>query len=74
MSEFDYKIKHRPGRVHANADTLSRIPVAVIEDQEQPVVELDNSKIKLEHNNDSWCRTMVDYLRRQDLWRIVIKF
>ena len=26
LGEFDFKIEHRPGRKHGNADALSRIP------------------------------------------------
>lgn len=31
LQEYDFEIQHRPGRLHANADALSRRPCAVLE-------------------------------------------
>ena len=35
LAQYDYKIEHRPGRKHQNADALSRNPLVVAEDTDQ---------------------------------------
>ena len=35
LAQYDYKIEHRPGRKHQNADALSRKPLVVAEDTDQ---------------------------------------
>lgn len=37
LEEFDYDIQHRPGHRHGNADALSRRPMSVEPDSDEPV-------------------------------------
>ena len=37
LAEYDFVINHRPGRIHRNADCLSRVPSPPAEDVDQPV-------------------------------------
>ena len=36
LSAYDYSICHRPGKAHANANTSSRLPFAIMPAEDQP--------------------------------------
>ncbi|KAL5009890.1 hypothetical protein ScPMuIL_012195, partial [Solemya velum] len=66
LSEFDYEIEHRPGRVHCNADALSRHPFLSMDSSSNNDVEskLDapitgnGSKIGMVLPSDSYADTI----------------
>ena len=77
LSEFEYEVRYKPGRVNNNADALSRLPdshvgtvAAILEpDGDQPdLVEcISTAKIRAAQQRDEWCRAMINYLRRNEL-------
>lgn len=56
LSNLNYKIKYRPGRVHQNADCLSRLRVNAIRKENLPI------NIKTYQNNDKLCNEINEYL------------
>ena len=36
LRAYDYRVCHRPGKAHANADTFSRLPLAITPADDQP--------------------------------------
>ena len=77
LSEFDYEVRYRPGRVNKNADAMSRIPVNHVrigpgpgpeagKDRQDEAEETSLSvpNIKRAQRKDEWCASMLDYLRR----------
>lgn len=80
LSEFDFELRYRPGKVIRNADAMSRIPVNEVNhisnlgedlDINDDGIFLDGSlgipKIKIAQQKDGWCSNMINYLRRQEL-------
>ena len=74
LSEFDFELRYRPGRENGNADCLSRLPVTTI--AAEPLAEEEGTeecisvgKIKSGQQKDEWCRSMIGYLRRNELPR-----
>ena len=81
LSEFDFEVRYRPGRVITNADTMSRLPASAVnnigvmngdlDSEDEAEAELDGSlaapKIKIAQQKDEFCRQMINYLRRQEL-------
>lgn len=45
LSTYEMKIEHRPGRLHRNADALSRIPCRQCGSNVHPMREIENSKV-----------------------------
>ena len=43
LNTYDFEIEHRPGRLHGNADALSRIPCKQCSLQDQPQVAVTTS-------------------------------
>ena len=62
LSEFDYEVKYRPGRVNSNADALSRIPVMCVEETEQGEV-ISARRLKVAQQKDQWCQALLNFLR-----------
>lgn len=46
LSNYDFKIKHRPGRIHNNADSLSRLPFEDIVEDSLDLNALTRSAVK----------------------------
>lgn len=68
LSQFNYEIKYRPGRVNENADALSRLTINEVEEEkEEPEEELSTAKIKIAQNKDKWCRGLINFIRRKEL-------
>lgn len=57
LSSMKYKIKYKEGKVHRNADFLSRLPIAVVEESPR-----EKSTIKNEQANDPLCRDIRFYI------------
>lgn len=58
LAGIKYKIRYRPGRVHENADFLSRIPVSAVEPR------LAEFKIAMkEQEKDTMCHEITEYLK-----------
>ena len=56
LVQYDYKIEHRPGRKHQNADALSRNPLVVAEDPDQ-VIQTDGVGSSTSTLVPSWTAT-----------------
>ena len=63
LSDLKYTIKYRPGRVHENADFLSRIKVAAVQ-----AVPRDNEVMYEEQQKDTLCRAIIEYMDNGILW------
>jgi transposase InsO family protein len=60
LSAYDYVIQHRPGRLHANADAMSRIPQLAASAQYLPV--WDRDRIKSEQMSDAVLKPIITSL------------
>ena len=70
LSEFDYEIIYRKGRLNNNADFLSRMNEEIINEvnmDDQGGMKISVSGIKSAQNKDGFCKAMIAYLRRQEL-------
>ena len=70
LSEFDYDVVYRKGRLNSNADFLSRIDgeevnQTKVENPSRPMLTV--SQIKTAQNKDELCRAMIRYLRHQEI-------
>ncbi len=73
LASVNYKIKYRPGRIHQNADCLSRLKVAMIqlgdvyiEDDPLDPPERQN-EIIIKQSTDALCKEIIDYLQTGEL-------
>ena len=62
LAGMKYKIKYIPGRVHQNADCLSRLPIASI-------TELTNESVSLaaKQKEDTLCTDIIEYLNNGEI-------
>ena len=70
LSEFDYEITYRKGKLNMNADFLSRMGADVINElqvDDQGMASLTTSRLKSAQNKDELCKALIAYLRRQEL-------
>ena len=63
LSSMKYKLKYKPGKINRNADFLSRLPVAVIEE----VCDEQQEKLKSEQLADDECSNVIHYLETGEL-------
>ena len=65
LSEFEYEVVHKPGKLHINADVLSR---AVRFTQGRVMEELSRGKVLEEQGRDEYCKKISDNeeFRRDD--------
>lgn len=63
LSSMKYKLKYKPGKVNRNADFLSRLPVAVIEE----ICDVRQEKLKSEQLADDECSNVIHYLETGEL-------
>ena len=62
LANLKYSIKYRPGRVHENADFLSRIPINSV----RTTIEEDEVMLR-EQKKDSLCKDITNYLENGTL-------
>ena len=79
LAEHDFTIKYRPGRIHSNADGMSRLGIGVITNEEQksseveademspPLVESQTPRILELQKEDELCREIAYYLINKKL-------
>ena len=78
LSEFDYEVRYKPGRINSNANALSRLPVnnarlggleVTLKDNEEEGKAgcMSTTTIKVAQQRDEWCSAMISYLRRKEL-------
>ena len=44
LAKTNYTVKYRPGRIHENADFLSRIPICSVKESSANVVMINEQK------------------------------
>ncbi|KZR95838.1 Uncharacterized protein APZ42_010162 [Daphnia magna] len=59
-----FSVQYRPGRVHENADFLSRIPMNLIS-----AIPADNNVMCQEQQKDSLCKAIVTFLEQNEPWK-----
>ncbi|KAI9550717.1 pol polyprotein [Daphnia sinensis] len=64
LSNMKFSVQYRPGRVHENADFLSRIPMNLIS-----VTPEDNNVMCQEQQKDSLCKAIVTFLEQNESWK-----
>ncbi|KAI9551163.1 hypothetical protein GHT06_006378 [Daphnia sinensis] len=64
LSNMKFSVQYRPGRVHENADFLSRIPMNLIS-----VTPEDNNVMCQEQQKDSLCKAIVTFLEQNEPWK-----
>ncbi|KZR96334.1 Uncharacterized protein APZ42_009384, partial [Daphnia magna] len=64
LSNMKFSVKYRPGRVHENADFLSRIPMNLIS-----AIPADNNVMCQEQQKDSLCKAIVTFLEQNEPWK-----
>ncbi len=60
IQAFDFEVVHRPGRLHSNADTLSRYP----ETEESNVMEISENKYGEVQADDSYTGAWIRFLKK----------
>lgn len=69
LSNVKYTIRYRPGRIHENADFLSRIPIASVSTQLDDPVETGDTQILYdEQKTDQLCKDIIAYQSDGILW------
>jgi hypothetical protein len=63
LSNMKFSVQYRPGRVHENADFLSRIPINLI--LAKPG---DNEVILREQQKDPLCKSLLAFLQKNTPW------
>ena len=61
LSNLNYEIQYLPGRVHQNADCLSRARIASVAIMEQPLITFQSQ------GKDELCRKIMNYLTKGEL-------
>ncbi|KZR96202.1 Uncharacterized protein APZ42_009597, partial [Daphnia magna] len=59
-----FSVQYRPGRLHENADFLSRIPMNLIS-----AIPADNNIMCQEQQKDSLCKAIITFLEQNEPWK-----
>ena len=68
IQSYDFEVKHRPGRLHSNADTLSRYPLAGEDNREAKAVESPVPPCPLKEEDDVMLVTDFKTLQENDTY------
>jgi len=63
LQSLDLTIEYRPGKVHRNADALSRIPIGAL----NSIVFENPPDVSFEQRKDSFCKEIIEYLEEGKL-------
>ncbi|XP_046142516.1 uncharacterized protein LOC123987989 [Osmia bicornis bicornis] len=68
LSEFDFQLKHRPGKCMQHVDALSRAPVNVVQDQTATIFQIvtNEDEVLVFQRSDSDILRLVKILQKQE--------
>ena len=60
LMEYDFTVKYKPGKIHQNADTLSRFPIDKPDDKDEEINLLVEKTVDIAEaqKQDDWCSNM----------------
>jgi len=72
LQDYEFDVQHRPGKIHKNADALSRICCQTTSEDQSSIklketADINKSVIETAQKADPFCQFMVDFLRKSDL-------
>ncbi|XP_054154595.1 uncharacterized protein LOC128953145 [Oppia nitens] len=76
LEEYDFEVKYKKGKLHNNADALSRYPYEKPDDWEPVIPVLINPTINIieKQDSDKWCKELKEKIKNNQQSKSLSKF